>query len=314
LLGAALVIACSAVQDGDSPADATADTVQEQDHAEEDGAEHGGSIRLSDAEMTEFGIALEEAGPGRIALTIELPGEIRPNQDRLAHLVPRFGGIVREVRKQVGDAVQPAEVLALIESSESLASYPLRSLIAGTVIAKHITRGEAVSTDSEAFVVADLGSVWVDLGVYQKDLDRIREGQPVRIGVGHAAPQAAGTISYVSPVVDEQTRTATARIVLPNAGGAWRPGMFVTGTVTVDSVDVPVSIPRGAVQTLRDDPVVFVQEGDALESRRVRLGRSDGRRVEILDGVAAGERFVSRGGFTLKSELEKAGFEAGHGH
>jgi cobalt-zinc-cadmium efflux system membrane fusion protein len=309
LLGAALVVAFGGGLAGES----YAESEHAEDYADE-GDEHGGSIRLSEAQMAEFGIELEEAGAGRIALTIELPGEVHPNQDQLAHLVPRFGGIVKEVRKRVGDPVKAGEVLALIESSESLASYALKSLIDGTVIAKHITRGEAVSSESEAFVVADLSSVWVDLSVYQKDLDRVRVGQPVAIARGHAAPGAEGVISYVAPVVDEQTRTATARVVLSNSEGAWRPGLFVTGAVTVDSADVPVSVPRNAVQTLDGKTIVFALGSDGLEPRPVRLGRSDGQRVEILDGLSPGDRIVSRGGFTLKSELEKAGFEAGHGH
>jgi cobalt-zinc-cadmium efflux system membrane fusion protein len=115
-------------------------------------------------------------------------------------------------------------------------------------------------------------------------------------------------------VVDEQTRTATARVVLPNPEGTWRPGLFVTGTVTVDSADVPVLILQNAVQTLGGETVVFVLDSDGLEPRPVRLGRANGHRVEILAGLSAGDRFVSRGGFALKSELEKAGFEAGHAH
>ncbi|MFQ5699382.1 MAG: efflux RND transporter periplasmic adaptor subunit [Myxococcota bacterium] len=303
-LGVVWAAACGAEPLGGS--DAHVDGADERVATTVDGT---ASIRLSQAQRSEFGIELQTAGPGHIALTIELPGEIRPDQDRLAHLVPRFGGIVKEVRKQVGDTVQAGDVLAWIESSESLASYPLKSLIDGTVIAKHLTRGEAVATDREAFVVADLRSVWVDLSVYQKDLDRVRVGQQVQIATGHAAPGAEGTLSYVSPVVDEKTRTATARVVLPNPDGTWRPGLFVTGTVTVQSADVPVAIPRDAVQSLGDERVVFVANGDGLEPRPVRLGTSDGRQVEILEGLSPGDRFVSRGGFTLKSELEKAGFE-----
>jgi len=270
--------------------------------------DHGRAIRLSEAQRTEFGIELQNARSGQIALTIELPGEIHPDQDRLAHLVPRFGGIVKEVRKQVGDSVKAGEVLARIESSESLASYALKSLIDGTVIAKHITRGEAMSTDSEAFVIADLRSVWVDLSVYQKDLDRIRVGQTAVIATGHAVPTASGTISYVAPVVDEHTRTATARVVLANPDGRWRPGLFVTGTVTIERANVTVAVPPSAVENLGGTTVVFVQDADELEPRPVTIGRSDGRRVEILAGLSPGDNFVSRGGFTLKSELEKAGF------
>lgn len=308
-LGLALALACG----GDPAGDSGAKTEHGNGHAGEE-ANHAGAIRLSEAQRAEFGIELEETGPGQIALTIELPGEVRPNQDQLAHLVPRFGGIVKDVRKQIGDPVVAGEVLALIESSESLASYALKSLIDGTVIAKHITRGEAVSTDSEAFVVADPSSVWVDLSVYQKDLDRVRVGQSVAIAAGHGLPGAGGTISYLSPVVDEQTRTATARVVLPNPEGTWRPGLFVTGTVTVERADVAIAIPRNAVQTLGDETIVFVLDNDGLEPRTVQLGRSDGQWVEILEGLSPAERFVSRGGFTLKSELEKAGFEAGHRH
>lgn len=286
----------------------------EMEHGREEEGGHGGAIQLTAAQMTEFGIAIETAGPGEIKIVVELPGEVRPDQDQLAHLVPRFGGIVKAVKKRVGDSVKAGDVLAVIESSESLASYQLKSLIDGTVIAKHITRGEAVSPDSEAFVVADLGTVWVDLSIYQTDLDRVQVGQSVTISAGHKGPVATATISYVSPVVDEQTRTTLARMVLPNSEGVWRPGLFVTGTVTVEVFRAAVVVPRAAVQTVGEEAIVFVPDRDGLEPRRVTLGRGNRRRVEILAGLSAGDLFVARGSFTLKSELGKAGFEAGHGH
>ena len=90
--------------------------------------------------------------------------------------------------------------------------------------------------DSEAYVVADLRSVWVDLRVYQKDLPLVRPGQPVVIAAGHGIPDAQGTIAYVGPLVGEQTRTALARVVLPNPNGHWRPGLFVTGNVVVQDI------------------------------------------------------------------------------
>jgi len=278
------------------------------------GHEQKGAIRLSEAQMAEFGIEIERAGPALIEIRVELPGEVRANQDQMAHLVPRFAGIVKEVRKHVGDPVESGEVLALIESSESLASYRLRSMIDGVVIAKHITRGEAVSTESETFVVADLSTVWVDLSVYQRDLDRVAVGQPVVISAGDDGPEASGSISYVAPVIDERTRTAIARVVLPNPEGRWKPGLFVNGLVTVDKMQAGVAVPRSALQKLGDETVVFVPDSDGLEPRPVRTGRSDRERIEIVAGLAPAERFVSRGSFILKSELEKAGFEEGHGH
>jgi cobalt-zinc-cadmium efflux system membrane fusion protein len=284
------------------------------DDGHEGEQEHAEGIRLSDAQMLEFGIEIERAGPGQIETVVELPGEVRPNQDRLAHLVPRYAGIVKEVRKRVGDRVKAGEVLALIESSESLASYGLKSSIDGTVIAKHITRGEAVSTETETFVVADLDTVWVDLSVYQTDLARVSVGQVVVISAGHDHTASEARISYVAPVMDERTRTAVARAVLPNPERRWRPGLFVTGRVTVENHRAEVAVPRAALQRIGGQTVVFVPDDEGLEPRPVTVGRGDRQQVEILKGLSPGDRFVTGGSFTLKSELEKAGFEAGHGH
>jgi cobalt-zinc-cadmium efflux system membrane fusion protein len=275
---------------------------------DEMGAEVSGKARvvqLSEHEMADSGIELAEARPDAIETRIELPGEVRPDQDRVAHLAPRFAGIVKEVKKNVGDAVRSGDVLAVVESSETLATYPLRSRIDGVVIDKRIAPGEAVSADSEAFVVADLSRVWIDLSVYQRDLDRVRVGQGVVVSTGEGRAQAEGVIAYVAPVVDERTRTAVARVVLPNPDGVWRPGLFVTGLVTIERVEVNLAVPTSAPQTLDGGPVVFVPTPEGLAPQRVRLGRADAQHVEVISGLTPGQRFVSRGSFLLMSELEK---------
>jgi len=113
-------------------------------------------------------------------------------------------------------------------------------------------------------------------------------------------------------VVGEATRTAVARVVLPNPTGVWRPGLFVAATVQVEEVRVPVAVPDESVQTIDGRPVVFVPEGEAFEPRPVVTGRTDGEWVEIVSGLAAGERCVIRNSFILKSELGKSA--AGHDH
>ena len=272
------------------------------------------SIQLSREEFTEFGIELAVARPGTITQVVDLPGEVLPNEDRLAHIVPRFPGIVTTVYAQVGTLVRGGQVLAIIESNESLAPYELTTLTTGTIIAKHITPGEAVTRGSQAFVIADLTSVWVNLGVYQKDLPAVHIGQVVTISAGHGLPQVTGKISYITPTVDEETRTATARVVLANTGQQWRPGMFVTGRVVVARTDVPLAVPLTTLQTLAAQTIVFVETARGLQARPVTPGRSDDRSVEIREGLRPGERYVSRGGFTLKAELSRNQFDAGHGH
>jgi cobalt-zinc-cadmium efflux system membrane fusion protein len=271
-------------------------------------------VRLSPAVLDEFGIVIGEAGPGRIEQSVHLPGEVHPNGDRLAHIVPRFQGIVTEVRRHIGDRVSTGDVLAVIESDESLAPYPMKTLIDGTVIAKHVTQGEAVTREHEAFVIADLRTVWVDLSVYQRDLSRVRVGQPVRIARGEGAEEAEGAVTYVTPIVDAHTRTATARVELSNPDGAWRPGMFVIGRVIVDAETAAVAVPRTAVETLDGKSIVFVDTGEGLTARPVRIGRTGPDRVEILSGLDPGERYVRRGGFTVKAELSKGAFGDGHAH
>jgi membrane fusion protein, heavy metal efflux system len=202
----------------------------------------------------------------------------------------------------------------VIESSESLAPYSLKSEIDGVVIAKHITRGEPVSRETQAFIVADLSDVWIDISVYQKHLRLLRIGQPVVISAGHDLGQAQGELSYVSPVVDEETRTATARVVLPNPVGLWLPGMFVTARVEIGRDEAAVVVPTTALETIDDRTVIFVANGDGFESRPVALGHSNGNRVEVTSGLDPGEQYVSRGGFTLKAELARDELAGGHGH
>lgn len=271
-------------------------------------------VRLTDEELSEFDIGVETAEPGILHVHVTLPGEVRVNEERLAHIVPRFPGVAKEVRKRLGGSVNEGEVLAVMESNESLAPYEIKSLIKGTVIEKHITLGEVLTDEDDAFVVADLGSVWVDLSVYQKDIPYVKKGQRVTITAGHGIPEAIGEISYVGPVVDEHTRTGLARVVLPNPERHWRPGFFVTGVVDVKEMQVPLLIPKTALQTVEGETCVFVLTGEGFEPHPVRIGGKNETHVEIIGGLKAGQHYAARGAFTLKAELSKGAFGDGHAH
>ncbi len=273
--------------------------------------EHADSVALTPEQRESLGINVTEAAAGRIDSGIELLGEVRANGDRLAHIVPRFPGIVREVRRTAGDAVASGDVLAIIESSDSLAPYELRTLIDGVVLTRHLTRGEAVDRAKDAFVVADLSTVWVELSVYQKDLARVRVGQEVRVQSVDGSLDATGRVGYVTPVIDQATRTAVARVVLPNPERLWMPGMFVTGR-TVDARSAAVVVPKTAIQTVEGEPAVFVATEDGFSARPVLRGREGETTVEILRGLAPGERIATTNTFLLKSELAKG--EAEHEH
>lgn len=285
------------------------------DEHEDDHKEKRGAIVLHEDEIAEFGIEFTKVGPITLRREILLPGEVHPNEDRLAHIVPRYPGIVREVRKRIGDEVRRGETLAVIESNEALTRYEMRSLIDGVVLDRHITLGEVLHGDAPAFLVADLSEVWIDMAVYPKDLSDVRKGQRVRVHAGANIPEAVGAIAYVSPAVREDTRTALARIELHNPEMLWRPGLFVNALVSVSEQEVPVGVPLSALMEVGGKSVVFVRDDHGIEAREVETGERDDKQVEIRTGLKSGETVVSAGVLLLKAELEKGALEhAGHAH
>ena len=200
------------------------------------------------------------------------------------------------------------------DGGEPFTRYEMKAPFEGTVIHKHIVMGEVLGEDSEAFVVADLRSVWVMLTAYQKDLPFLRVGQAVHIETGQGGPSTTAALDYISPIVDEATRTAPVRVVLSNPDGRWRPGSFVHAMVSADAVDVPVLVPESAIQTLEDESVVFLETDDGFAPQPVEIGRTDRTHAEILSGLEAGQRYVSQGAFVLKAQLNKGAFGEGHAH
>jgi cobalt-zinc-cadmium efflux system membrane fusion protein len=301
ILAGALLLTLLGVCRGDEEAHEHEHAADPHEHEDSEGAHKPQRFRVADFERA--GVTLATAGPGVVDFAIELPGEVRPNADRTAHVAPRFAGTVREVRVVAGDRVRAGDVLAVIES-DTLARYELRAAFDGTVVDRHVAPGETADRDTAAFVIADLSTVWVDISVYQEDLARIRPGRTVRITGGDTVGDVDATISFVSPIVDQATRTAMARTVLPNPTGGWRPGMFVTAHV-LDPLEAPVVVPRSALQRHEGRPVVFVVAGDAFEPRPVTVGQEGRTTAEIRAGLAVGERYAATRSFLVKAELEK---------
>lgn len=202
------------------------------------------------------------------------------------------------------------------DENERLAWYPLRAPFDGTVIDKHITLGEVVGDDADVFVVADLSSVWIDLHVYPKDLMKIKKGQKVVISAGQTIPDAEGVICYVGPVVGAESRTALARVVLPNSSGVIRPGLFVTARVAVDNVEADVIVPKDAIQILEGKKCVFIKDEHGFEPGFITLGQSNTGFVQVTSGLNPGRQYVTKGAFELKAKIITSTLDshAGHGH
>lgn len=258
-------------------------------------------------------LALGVAGAATIEVGVEAPGEVHLNAESVLEVRPRYGGVVREIRKRVGDHVRADEVVAVIQGNESLTDYDVVSPMAGSVIARPVVTGEAVDHESILLTVADLTSVWVEFAIYPQYSGRIRAGMPVRIRA-HNRPDlsATGRIRYVGPLLEQDTRISSARVELPNPRGDWQPGLYVSAHVTLERVPAPVAVPEDALVRMPDGPAVFRAEGTRFTLTPVRTGRRDGQFTEILSGLAAGDSIVVANTFVLKSELGKG--EAEHEH
>ena len=271
-----------------------------------------GRTTLTPEAVKNSGIVIEAAGPAKIKTTIKVNGRVLPNEDHMTHVIPRFPGIVKKINKRLGDAVAKDEVVAMVESNESLQPYEVKSSIAGTVIKKDVTQGEFVKEGEAIYSVADLGTVWVDLNVNRKDFDKLKIGQAVTIFAGENKTNATGTVSYISPFGAEDTQTMLARVELPNPQGMWRPGLFVTGEIVVEETTVPLAVKASALQTFRDWEVVFMNDGNIFEIAILELGRRDAEWVEVSSGLTAGQKYVSDKSFIIKADILKSG--ASHDH
>ncbi len=185
---------------------------------------------------------------------------------------------------------------------------PMRSPIDGTVIERTITLGQAIERATDAFKIADLSHLWVNLDLYEKDLSRVRVGQEVEVRADAFPGEIfRGRVAYVVPVIDEATRTAKVRLEFENRQGQLSLGQLVTARIVGDGhrgTPEVLAVPRDAVERVEGRPVVFVADGGGVfRQRAVELGGSGGDLVEIRAGLAAGEVVAADGAFLLKSEL-----------
>lgn len=228
-----------------------------------------------------------------------------------AHLEERIER-VSAAHKLVAMGLTEEEITGLDNSSRNLTRFSLKAAFDGVIVKKHLSPGEWVKEDAEIFVIADLSHVWVEIVVYAKDVGSVRVGQKAVVKDDHSDSEAEGTVSYVGPLMGEESRTMRARVVIPNTDGRWRPGQFVRVKLVKEEVHVPVVVRNEAIQLYKNDPVVFARHDDQFEARPVEVGLSDSQWTEVRKGISPGERYASRNSFILRSELGKRGMSHEH--
>jgi len=220
---------------------------------------------------------------------------------------------------QARQARQEAEI-ALANARQKLGAlgagggdrYELRAPFDGVVVEKHLVRGEVVDENTAAFTLSDLSRVWATFAVAPRDLAWVQLGKPAQVEAVDLGISAEGRVAQVGNLLGEQSRMASARVVVENPGGAWRPGLPVQVTLAGAPRAAAVSVAEAAIQRVEEQDVVFVRRDGAFVAQPVRLGARGQGRVEVLQGLAAGEQVAAAGSFVLKSELGKASAEHAH--
>ncbi len=345
-------------------------------------AQHAPRIDLEEAQVKTASIAVETAGPARIASNVQFPGEVMLNDDRTVHVVPRVAGIAESVLVSTGQQVKRGQVLAIFSSqliseqrsnlqtaekrlehaksvydrekrlweqkitaeqdylqaqhavqeasidlenakqklfalgvsasAKGLNRFELRAPYDGLVVERSLSIGEAVKEDTPIFTIADLGTVWAEAAIPAKDLPLIHVGNKVTLRATAFDAQTTGTVAFIGALVGEQTRMAKVRILVQNPKGTWRPGLFVNVEVKANDVDVPVAVQSDALQTLGTQQVIFVRDDKGFIAHPITPGRSDGKHIEIAQGLPAGTRYAARNSYVIKSELAKQASEEGY--
>jgi len=202
----------------------------------------------------------------------------------------------------------------LSEDRPSSSTATLRAPFAGVVVNVDAAPGEVVSPESELFRIANLADVWVQAEVYEKDLGRLQLGQTASIRVDTYPDQEfLGRVTYISDILDPQTRTAKVRCDVANPGGRLKLDMFATVLLPTTFRKEALVVPAEAIQQIEGKNVVFVRTGETTFARKaVQIGRTIEGIAEVVAGLEGGEAVVTKGAFHLKSIV--LGTEIGEEH
>ena len=270
-----------------------------------------GRTRISAAAAKAGGVEIERVGPATIGETRELVGTVELAPTARSEVRARFPGRVMAVMKAVGDKVRAGEVIARVESNESLQVYAITAPVSGVIAERNTNVGD-VAYDSPMFVITDPARTTVVFNIFPRDLEAVRPGQEVRIETLEGTPVATSRLGEYLPEGNAQAGTALVRAPQLNPTGQWRAGMALRGKVSVNAVEVPLAVHTEALQRFRDFTVVFANYGEEYEVRMLDIGRQSPEWTEVKSGIAPGTPYAAKGAFLIRADIEKSG--ASHDH
>jgi cobalt-zinc-cadmium efflux system membrane fusion protein len=258
------------------------------------------------------GVTTERAGSAYLGESLPLTGRIEITPEGQSEVHARYPGRVMAMSVQLGDRVRRGQVVARVESSESLQTYSITAPISGVIMAKNTNVGSITGGGDPMLVIGDPSQVHAEFFLYPRDAERVRVGQRVEVVSLAGDHRINAVIEAILPTADLTNQTLIAHVHLPSQSGAWRPGLRVRGTVQVATSEVPLAVQTKAIQPFRDFQVVYAKVGNTYEVRMLELGRRTPEWTEVLGGLEAGTEYVVDGAFLIRADIDKSG--ASHDH
>ena len=265
-------------------------------------------VTLTEENLQNVTLKTEPAALSSLGMTLKAAGRVSANLNKTAKVTPTLEGRLTRLNFDLNDHVKAGDVVALVESPELLGkALELKASIDGVIIERTATAGELVDKSKAIYTISDPAQLWAIAEVKERDIAAVKFGQEAAFTtLAFPDEKFHGQVVLIGNQVEAGSRTMEVRIAVDNADGRLKPGMFADVEIVTTILDNVLLLPDGSLQTDGENQIVFVAlDGNKFEKRIVKLGLEQSGRVQILDGVKAGENIVTDGSFILKSEMLK---------
>nr|WP_299207499.1 efflux RND transporter periplasmic adaptor subunit [uncultured Brumimicrobium sp.] len=219
------------------------------------------------------------------------------------------------------------QINKILANGEIQEQFPILADVSGVVTDKRINLGDYIQKGQSLYEIADINTVWVLFDVYESDIPWIKQGDQVEFTVRALSNEKfKGEVSFIDPVINSETRVASARVIIKNPGQRLKPDMFVQGTIKsqLDVNEEVIVVPKSAVMWTGERSVVYVKNASSDKvsflMKMVTLGPSLGDGYLIKEGLEVGDEIATNGTFSIDAAAQLAGKpsmmspDAGKGH
>lgn len=242
----------------------------------------------------------------KLAAYLEVYGSISQDTENTVHVVPKAKCVLKSLKVTVGQTVEENSPIASVQTPSG--EETLFSPCHGIVISQYVKEGDSVDPLTSIITIANPDVMRASFDVYEKDLEKIQLTQKVIVTTAAYSDKTfEGKLVFISPRVDENSRTIKIRVDIENKEHFLKFGMFVNGKIERESEEEYLVVSREAVQIMEKGDTLFVMKDErTFEARQVKIGPQTDSEAAVIEGLNEGDVVVTQGSFVLKSELLKS--------